>query len=281
MSRSPVALAVVLSALALAPAALAAGRPPSASQGGGGVLSLDGAVRYVALPASGGGTAVVARSAATRETLRRQVVAGRFGVPVAAYGTGTGLSPDGELLVLGTIHTQDPGVVVQRTTLLALDTSLKAPPRRYELPGNFAVDAVSPGARWLYLIERYGTDDPWHYRVRYLDLRSGRLLPQVVVDKAEPNEQMSGWPVARATTGGGRHVFTLYMRSSGRSFVHALDTVTHTARCLDLPESISSNLVNRLQFHGPADGRLTLAAGDQPAVAWIDLPHLQLQAGTP
>src|SRR5690349_20291722 len=100
--RSIPVVAVALGALALAPTAGAVGRPPTAALGLPGVVSLNGQVRYVAV-ASGTGTAVVARSVDTGKVLRRQVLQDRVGIPVAAQKTGTGLSGDGQTLVLGSI----------------------------------------------------------------------------------------------------------------------------------------------------------------------------------
>jgi hypothetical protein len=276
MLRTRIMLAVALAALGFVPEAGAVGRPPSAALGLPGVVSQDGSVRYVALRDGLDATAIEARSVATGTVLRRQVVQARVGIPVAAGTTGTGLSPDGRTLVLGTFHSPNPDQIASRTTLVVLSTSLRAQPRTFVLRGDFAVDALSPHARWLYLIEsrRGGLLD---YAVRAFDLRAGTLVPGDVVDRREPDEKMTGYPVARMTTGNGRYAFTIYDGLGQSSFVHALDTVTRTAHCLDLPGSVAETAIWNLRFRLSPDGsRLMIAQPRKHAVAWIDLQRMRI-----
>ena len=218
-----------------------------------------------------GGTAVEAQAVDTGRVLRRTLVSGDLGVPVAAGTTGTGLSADGRTLVLGTIHPVDPGKPVRRTTLVALDTGFHQAPRTFVLRGDFSVDAVSPHARWLYLIQRRGPGiHVFDYAVRAFDLRAGRLVRGAIVDRREPNEKMAGYPIARVETGTGRYAFTLYSGMDGGGFVHALDTATRSARCLDLPASVSQDVIGRLQLRQQGQ-RLLLAPPGGRVVAWLDL----------
>jgi hypothetical protein len=46
---------------------------------------------------------------------------------------------------------------------------------------------------------------------------------------------MAGNPLARAVSPGGTWVYTLYQRSKGTWFIHALDTRRAEAICIDLP----------------------------------------------
>jgi hypothetical protein len=55
-----------------------------------------------------------------------------------------------------------------------------------------------------------------------------------VVDPRERDEAMTGFPVNRVMSAGGRWAYTLYFRPSGVPFVHALDTTRHQAVCIDL-----------------------------------------------
>ena len=119
---------------------------------------------------------------------------------------------------------------------VTLDTRRFAVTHQIDLKGDFAYDALSPNGRTLYLIEHFSNRDILRYRVRAYDLQAGRLLPQVIVDKREPNEPMSGMPSARVASADGRKVFTLYS-GSDHSFVHLLDTVARTAFCIDLPKT--------------------------------------------
>jgi hypothetical protein len=272
-------LAVAVASLVLAPSAGAVGRPPSAAFGGSGVVSLDGTTRYVALRAPDGATRVEARSVATGAVLRSQVVQARVGIPVAAGTTGTGLSGDGKVLVLGTLQSQNPGVHAASTTLVALSTALSAPPRTYTLSGGFSVDAVSPDGHWLYLIQDRGTNaNILDYAVRAFDLRSGTLVPGAIVDRREPNEKMTGYPITRYVTADGRWAFTIYDGLGKHSFVHALDTVTRTAHCLDLPKGISDADVWNLVFRPGSGSRLMIGLKRKAPVAWIDLRSITLHA---
>jgi hypothetical protein len=278
MLHRPLALLVVLAALGLVPSAFAVGVPPSAAQGMPGVVSLDGTTRYVALAAGADSTTVEARSVATGQVLRSQVVPGVVGIPVAAGTTGTGLSADGSTLMLATIHPQDPGITATQTTMIAVSTMLVGQPMTFNLSGEFAVDAISPDAHWVYLIQRRHSSNPaafLDYAVRAFDLPAGHLSGGAIVDRREPNEKMTGYPIARAMAGGGRYAFTLYDGLGKPPFVHALDTVGRSARCLDLPRSIK-NLWS-LKFRMASGGqRLLLAAGKHAPVAWIDTHTLRL-----
>jgi hypothetical protein len=257
--------------LAVAGPAGAVGPPPSAVQDEHGVVSPVGDVRFVAL-ARGGGTLVRAVRIADGRVLGARLVRGRLGIPVAAGAVRTGLSGDGRTLVLGELldRATRPGA---RTTIAAVSTDLRATARRFSLPGVFTVDAVSPDARWVYLIQRRG-GDAFDYAVRAFDLRRGRLLPGVIVDKREPGP-MHGYPVDRAMANGGRLALTLYAGLGEHSFVHALDTVHRSARCLDLPPGIGDDAVWRLRLRTGGDGRLLVTDRRTP-VAAIDLATLRI-----
>ena len=63
-----------------------------------------------------------------------------------------------------------------------------------------------------------------------------RLLPGAIVDPEEADEPMRGSPIARAMSHDGRWAFTLYDDSGGHPFIHALDTVAASAKCIDLDQ---------------------------------------------
>jgi hypothetical protein len=107
--------------------------------------------------------------------------------------------------------------------------------RRIALHGDFVYDALSPGGRFLYLIEHVSSKDFTRYRVRAYDLASRRLLPRVIADRREASGTMRGYPITRAVDYEGRFVYTLYQSPAGTPFVHALDGATHTAVCIDIP----------------------------------------------
>lgn len=175
---------------------------------------------------------------------------GEYYVPAVAYdGSAGGLSADGSTLVLSRFKW---GYPPKETRLAILDTRLRPyqgpewsrPQRRafswVDLRGDFSLDAISPDGSTLYLIHRFlppssGEAYITTYEVRALDLKSGELLPQPIVDPDEPNEKMQGRPLSRATSPDGRWAYTLY-DGDEEMFVHALDTVEGRAVCIDLPQ---------------------------------------------
>lgn len=145
-------------------------------------------------------------------------------------GTRGGLSPDGTTLVLA--PAPKGGGLAAESRLLVLDAKTLRTRRTVVLPGDFSFDALSPDGRTLFLIQHTSAVDFQRYRVRAYDLVHGRLRPQAIIDKTEPN--MSGYPVLRLTGPGAASVYTLYAHQGGEPFVHALDTVHARARCLDV-----------------------------------------------
>lgn len=227
------AVALVLAALAAAPAAAGDGPMPGVQQLGAGVLSRGGSTRFVAVPAAADAT--VLEQLGTRDGIVRNLVQlpGSWGVPTITYGTDAeGLSPDGRTLVLGDV----PRAYPRRTSgFLVLDAGTLRVERRIELRGDFAYDALSPHARRLYLIQHVDPANAQRYVVRRYDVPTGRLLPGRVADRTQRGWVMAGYPQARATSASGRFVYTLYQNPGGFPFVHALDTVRGVAHCVGLP----------------------------------------------
>ena len=167
-------LVLLVASLALAPAALADGIAPFATQGGPGVLAPDGS-RIVAL-ADGAATKIVHGTVSA-------VVAGAWGIPVATYGgDAEGLSHDGRTLVLGDLVHSWPHV---RSSFLFLDPRTLHVRAVVHLRGDFAFDALSPDARRLYLIQHVDEADTTRYVVRAVDVRTLRLLPGRVADRTQ------------------------------------------------------------------------------------------------
>ena len=239
----------VVAALCVAPAAAADGPGPYAQQGGTGVLSPDGATRFVAIPASDNlGTVLEAVSTRDGTVRSWQAVAGSYGIPTLAYAAnGESLSHDARTLVLGDISGGTPSsFLVYATRTLALRNWVT-------LPGRFTFDALSPDGKRLYLIQYTRPNyDVSHYLVRAYDLRSNRLLPGRIADRTQKGWVMNGLPVTRTTSADGRWVYTLYQSGgNGYPFIHALDTVRGVAHCVGLPLSNQNapyNLV--LSLHG-------------------------------
>jgi hypothetical protein len=257
------ALAICVAALVAPASALAAGGPVPPVQGGSGVTVPGDAGRYVAL-AAGRDTLVVRIRTGSGIVDGTRRLRGSFGVAGVGYdGSTTGLSADGHTLVLPSATVAYPP---RRTELAVLDAPGLRPRTRIVLDGSYTVDALSPDGRWLYLIRYLAVDDPLRYEVRVYDMRQRRLLPRAIVDPREPDEAMAGIPMTRATSTDGRWAYTLYQRTEGEPFIHALDTAGRTARCIDLPTLEGSDVSgDRLSVDG---GRLVVesAAGPQAII---------------
>ncbi len=234
--------------------------------GGTGVASSSGNARYVTMPA--GNDTVLARvSPSGGRVLASTFLRGTFTIPAVAYDSSAGgLSHDGRTLVLIEPRVGFPRA---RTALMVVDTRrpFLTPGKVIDLKGDFSFDAVSPHGSLLYLIQYVNPTDPTRYLVRAYDLRSGSLLARPVVDPRERSDKMRGSPLTRATSPDGRWDYTLYDGAGGTPFVHALDTSTRSARCIDLPSLAGTN-VWQLRFRLDRTGRtLTLANGRHPMLA--------------
>jgi hypothetical protein len=229
MVRRLVPCLVVLAALAIAPSAFAAFPGPYAVQGGEGVLSRDGSLRFVAAK-SAEGTVVNAISTKDKKVVMSRSFDTALGVvTLTPGGAGEGLTRDGAAFVLQTVGFST------KTQFMFLRTSDLSTQDSFTLNGTFAFDALSPSASMLYLIQHKTVNDINHYIVRGYDLAAHRLLPNRIADKTQKNWVMQGWAVNRATSANGRWVYTLYANPGGYPFVHALDTVRGVAHCVGVP----------------------------------------------
>ncbi|HEU5141520.1 MAG TPA: hypothetical protein VFU04_00010 [Solirubrobacterales bacterium] len=278
--RLVAALLAIVVLAAVADTAAAKGVGSMAAPGG--VVVHGSPYRYIAMaPGSGDNLTVVARVERDGGRLSRWwYLRGKFVVPAVAYDfSGGGLSADGRTLVLSRFaHAYPP-----RTSQFAiLDTRRPfrwrgpgRPPRSrrlarfIDLRGDFSFDAVSPDGSTLYLIQRSsknrGPDYITNYEVRALDVKSGRLLPEPIVDPKEPDERMAGLPITRASSPDGRWAYTLYDGDGHEPFIHALDTVGRRAVCIDLPQLEGRRDLFMLRMRSdPAGRRLTVMSGPPP-----------------
>jgi hypothetical protein len=220
----------VLGALAVVSVASAAYPSPFALQGGQGVLSNDGSIRYVAL---GTGESTVVRASRTTggsTVMTSQSIPGSYGVPMlTSSGPGGGMFHDGSTFVL-----QSTGLF-DTTQFVLLSTSDLAVRDQIVLKGTFAFDALSPDGSKLYLIQHKSAQDVQHYIVRAYDLSAHALVAGRIADKTQKNWLMQGWSVDRTSAPSGRWVYTLYANPGGYPFIHALDTVKGVAHCVGVP----------------------------------------------
>jgi hypothetical protein len=267
MRRTSLAAAVAaLSALAVPGIARGDGLPlPGVLSNPDGIADRAAKTRYVTFDA--GRDTVVARLATKGARVEHsRLLKGRFTVPaVALDGSPSGLSEDERTLVLIRPRRGFP----QRTTTLTVLSAKSLRTRRaITLRGDFSFDAISPDGRRAYLVHYVSRRDMTRYVVRALDLRSGRLLPGAIVDPREPDERMGGYPLTRATSPDGRWAYTLYDGVGHEPFIHALDTVGNSARCIDLEalEGARNLSVLRLRV-APGGGSLVVADKTAPVLA--------------
>jgi hypothetical protein len=252
---------------AVAGAAGDGGPSPGVAQGGGGVLSTSGSMRYVALPTE---------STTLVETIRVRdaavwnfrTVKGHYGIPyVTNRGDTGGLSRDGKVLVLS--DAVCCGLRKVSRFLLLRTKSLRTV-GKITLKGDFAYDALSPDATTLYLVQHTSARDYTRYRVRAYDLNANRLLQQVIVDKKEPKEVMRGYPVGRVTSRSGGWVYTLY--TGGKMpFVHALNAAGRQAVCLNFSWKGSQNALWQVRMSLSRDESKILLRGKKQSVV-VPLP---------
>jgi hypothetical protein len=201
--------------------------------------------------------------------------AGEYGIPaVTSTGVAGGLSPDGRLLVLAEPPTYQG--LRDRSRFLLVATKTLSLVQELVLRGEFGFDAISPDGRTLYLIQHASKSDLFSYAVRAYDLRTQRLLPRPIVDRREPDEAMKGFPVARATSPHGTWVFTLYLRTAGKPFVHALNAAARTAFCIDLPSAIPIGDMTDARLALSARKRQLLVRDGSDVVARIDTKTLRV-----
>jgi hypothetical protein len=247
---------------------------PGPAFGSTGVASPDGADRYVTLFA--GREPAIARIQQDGGEVLRSGSFGHFAIPaVTVDGSAGGLSADGSTLVLASSRW---GLQRTESRFKIVDAPRLRVRKVIELDGSFTFDAISPDASRIYLIEYPSPRDTTRYSVRAVDTRSGRLLPDPIVDPNEPPGEMRGYPLKRVTSPDGRWAYTLYDGSGEHPFIHALDTVEGRAVCIDLHE-IGADTIGRLQMTSSADGaELTLADRKSGPVALVDTQTFEVSS---
>lgn len=241
-----------------------------------GVTQPDLGSRYVtrAVP---GGTLVMAIERRGGEIIASRFLPRSLVVGAVAYdGSGTGLAPRGGTLVLGSPANGSPHrrrndfVVVEIGQLRLVD--------RFRLPGDFALDAVSPDGKVLYFIQRLSDI---RFAVRAYDLAQKRLRPAPVVDPAEADEPMQGLPVSRAMSSDGRWAYTLYDGAGQHPFIHALDTERARAKSIDLDMLAKRADLFDMRLRVRGDGTVLVRDGSERRVLAIDPRTFALRTARP
>jgi hypothetical protein len=152
-----------------------------------------------------------------------------------------------------------------------------------ELSGNYEPDAFAREGTGLFVLEWLPPTAPDRYRVRLVDLASGKFTEMLTREKQPvplgKEEQMRGLGRQAVYAPAGQTLYTLYTQQPGGAdrgwqtesagFVHTLDTTVGWAYCLDLPEPFGT---------GPNEAH-TIAltpTGRQLLVADLSTGHLAL-----
>ncbi len=263
MKISIALLATVLAAALVGAAGADAqkGGPAQVLLGGQGVVSPDGKIRYVAV-ATGRQTIVSFVQVPGGKIFRWRQLPGTFGVALIALdGTTDGVSRDGRTLVLASPAGRETQFALVDTRTLRL--------RRMTLQGAWSYDAISPDGSLLYLIQYSGGGSSLSYRVRAYDVAARKLLSRPIVDREIGERLMRGWSVTRKSTSDGRWAYTLYARAKREPFVHALDTVSKRAYCIDLPLDLDQARQLQLRLTLDADRMLDVRYGAR-SLATVD-----------
>ena len=136
-------------------------------------------------------------------------------------------------------------------------------------------DGLSPDGATIYAIQYLTPRGQGGYRVREIDVASGRPRPGAIVDRSDPEAVMRGVPVTRASAAA--VAFTLYARPDGTAFVHALDARRGTAMCIDLPWPETGNGIWGVRLP-VAGGMLRLRHEGTGTLATIDLASHRVYA---
>ena len=171
-----------------------------------------------------------------------------------------------------------------------------AGPREYDLAGVVEPDAFTWDATGLFVLEWLPATAPGHYRVRRLDLATGRLEPLLTRAKtpvpAGAEEEMSGDGRQAVLSPDRTVLYTLYTHQPGHrhtrdllagrpggvhAFVHVLHLEQGWAYCLDLPGPFGDGPAEGHALAVSADGqRLAVADARSGSVAYADTTSLTI-----
>ena len=164
----------------------------------------------------------------TGATLNTMALGGAYELPAAtSTGLPGGLSPSGRWLVVQSFD----GAA---THMLVIDTIAFKVSDRINLTGRFHFDAISDDGLRVYLIQYLNGKE---YYVRQYDVGPNQLDANIVVDKSDGNQAMTGLRLSGVSTPDGSMLFSMYVRENEGPFIHALNLSGPFAFCMDLPGS--------------------------------------------
>jgi hypothetical protein len=174
------------------------------------------------------GTALVDTDPASGLTSATLQLPGTYQLPAAtSSGLPGGTSPNGDWLVVQAFDGAATHFVVVSTTAMRVTHTAN-------LTGHFNFDAISDDGARLYLIQYLNGRE---YYVRLFNVIAGTLDENIVVDKSNGEQSMSGLRLSGLATPGGGWLFSMYVREHESPFIHALSLDGPFAFCLDLPGS--------------------------------------------
>ncbi|BCJ40824.1 hypothetical protein GCM10010168_48770 [Actinoplanes ianthinogenes] len=239
-----------------------------------------------------------ARLAVVREGVLSLIATGT-GETIGTTGVPAGwlprvASPDGRACALSRTAESVVPQGRERTSLLVV---VDGRTREYDLPGVVEPDAFSGDANALFVLEWQPSGAPDHYRVRVLDLGSGKVAPLNTRAKVPvPNgaeEQMRG--EGRQAVAAGNLLLTLYTHQPGHrhtrdllsgrpgnahAFVHVLHLADRWAYCLDLPHPFGEGPAAGHAIAADAEG-LAVVDGTSGQIAYANLETLTIDRTGP
>jgi protein MpaA len=202
---------------------------------------------------------------------------GSWMVPAAAYdGSGTGLSADGNRLVLSAFRYAYPRPNGWTNRFAVLDTGphpryrpgtgstpvSRAPVERFVLRGDFRLLALSSDGAVAYLAENVKPGYPGNFLIRELDLSSGRLLPGVLFDSRWKHSGVEATPITALAAG--PRLYTLYFGKRKTVYLQVLDTARRAVLTKPLPQLTGLSNPMMLKLRLGADRARLLVRGRPP-----------------
>lgn len=172
------------------------------------------------------GTALVDTNPSSGLTSSTMQLPGAYRLPAAtSSGLPGGISPNGSWLVAQSYDGSATHFVIVSTPEMRMAHTAN-------LAGRFNFDAISDDGERLYLIQYLNGRE---YYVRLYSVLTGTLDENIVVDKSDGAQSMTGLRLSGIATPGGGWLFSMYVRESDNPFIHVLSLDGPFAFCLDLP----------------------------------------------
>ena len=172
------------------------------------------------------GTALVDTDPASGLTAATLQLPGAYQLPAAtSSGLPGGTSPNAYWLVAQSYDGAATHFVIVGTSEMRIAHTAN-------LTGHFNFDAISDDGERLYLIQYLNGRE---YYVRLFNVLTSSLDENIVVDKSDGEQSMTGLRLSGIPTPGGSWLFSMYVRESDNPFIHVLSLDGPFAFCLDLP----------------------------------------------